>query len=143
MKLPNISKLSVVSVKNFISNKLLKEVPSLSVKLMQFWVPVHFQYSKLIFSIGFVRFLEGYYMMLVTEAVSIAKIASISYFSENKKSSPPVIDHKLYKINYVSYIPLFDHSTLNVKENKYFFTKLISFLIFPLQDIYNISRHLI
>lgn len=56
--------------------------------------------------LGFIKLLQGYYMLLVTEAEAVAKIGN----------------HKIYKVNFVSYVPLFSSSSLSSttsKENKY------------------------
>ncbi len=55
-------------------------------------------------------------MILITEAVAVAKIASKrEYFYHFPDTD---LDHKLYKVNYASYIPLFDQESMNNKENR-------------------------
>jgi len=70
-------------------------------------------------------------MLLVTEAEAVAKIGSIS---EPQSFYSSVIDHKIYKVNFVSYVPLFSSSSLSSttsKENKYFEYLSLNFSPFP------------
>lgn len=57
--------------------------------------------------LGFIRFLQGYYMLAVTEAECVAKINC------TLKPYKFILANKIYKVNFVSYIPLFDQSPSN------------------------------
>ncbi len=90
--------------------------------------------------IGFIKLLQGYYMLLVTEAEAVAKIGSISQRFQLLLNQPR-LDHKIYKVNFVSYVPLFSSSSLSSttsKENKYFEYSFTEPLTNSSSDICNI-----